>query len=493
VSKPVAGPLRVGWGTADITPRKTAELFGQYYQRVAVSVRDPLGVTAIALEEQSAGTPLGQAILVSCDQAMVDPQILAAARERLRARIPDFDASRLVISATHIHTAPAARDPLQWWRHDPSMLREEDYREVLLDGVVSAAAAAWTSRVPAAVGVAFGHASIGYCRRPHYLDGSSEMYGTTDRADFVGMEGGHDDTVGVMGAWDERGRLTGLVVNVPCPSQVMEATYVVTADMFGEMRRRVQEQLGRPLPIVAQVGAAGDQAPRDLTKPYRAGPTYWDEAGMLELGGRIAAAVAEALPRAEAARRPDAVLRHEALALQLPLRTVSLAEYARATAELAALAAREPADPDSPNTAYARFVAKAREREKLPVPGPYDDKNDDFVLMRNLEAVVKRFHLLRRSSVFPTEVHVLRIGDLGLATSPFELYLDYGLRIRARSPAAFTLHVQLSGGEGGYLPTARAVAAGGYGALVANGSVGPEGGQLLVESVLESLRRLFAA
>jgi hypothetical protein len=212
---------------------------------------------------------------------------------------------------------------------------------------------------------------------------------------------------------------------------------------------------------------------------------------MLELGGRIAAAVAVALPRAEAGRRADAVLRHEVLDLQLPLRTVSIAEYARAQAELAALAAREPADPDSPESAYARFVKKTQEREKLPVPGPYDDKNDDFVLMRNLEAVVRRFQLLRRTSTFGVEVHVLRIGNLALSTSPFELYLDYGLRIRARGPASFTLHAQLSGGEGGYLPTARAVAAGGYGALVANGRVGPEGGQLMVENILASMRRLF--
>ena len=484
--------LRVGWGTADITPAKTSELFGQYYRRVAAAVRDPLSVTAVALERTSAGTPSGQAILVSCDQAMVDPGTLAAARERLRAAIPDFDVSRLVASATHTHSAPAAADPLQWWRHDPALLTTEEYRTVLLDGIVSAAAAAWQSRAAAAVGAAFGHASVGHCRRPHYLDGSSEMYGATDRSDFAGMEGGHDDTVGVLGAWDDSGKLTGLIVNVACPSQVMEATYVVTADMLGEARRLLRQRLGASLPVVCHVGAAGDQAPRDLAQPHRGGPTYWDDAGMVELGGRIAAAVAEALPRAEAGRRADAVLRHEVLDLQLPLRTVSIAEYARAQAELAALAAREPEDPDSPESAYARFVKKTREREKLPVPGPCDDKNDDFVLMRNLEAVVKRFQLLRRASTLPTEVHVLRIGNAALSTSPFELYLDYGLRIRARSPAAFTLHVQLSGGRGGYLPTARAVAAGGYGALVANGSVGPQGGQLMVESILEVLRRLFA-
>ena len=89
------------------------------------------------------------------------------------------------------------------------------------------------------------------------------------------------------------------------------------------------------------------------------------------------------------------------------------------------------------------------------------------------------------------ELHVLRLGDTAMSTSPFELYLDYGLRIRARSPAALTLHGQLSCGEAGYLPTARAVAAGGYGALVANGTIGPEGGQMVVECILEEIARLF--
>lgn len=493
MSKPTSKTLRIGWGTADITPKRTSELYGQYYRRVATAVRDPLSVTAVALEQASAGAPSSQAILVSCDQGGLNRELIGVVRERLGSRVPEFDASRLVISATHTHCAPSSYDSLQWWRHDPALLTTEQFRTMLIEGLVEAAAAAWRSRAPASVGVAFAHASVGHCRRPHYLDGSSEMYGATDRSDFAGMEGGHDDTVGVIGAWNERGDLTGLIVNVACPSQVMEATYVVTADMFGEARRQLRQRLGASLPIVCQVGAAGDQAPRDLAQPHRGGPTYWDEPGMIELGGRIAAAVAEALPRAEAGRAADALLRHEVLDLQLPLRTVSIAEYARAQAELAALAAREPADPDSPESAYARFVKKTQEREKLPVPGPYDDKNDDFVLTRNLEAVVRRFQLLRRTSTFGVEVHVLRIGNLALSTSPFELYLDYGLRIRARGPASFTLHAQLSGGEGGYLPTARAVAAGGYGALVANGSVGPEGGQLMVENILASMRRLFAA
>jgi len=483
--------LKVGWGTADITPRRTSELFGQYYQRVAKSVRDPLSVTALAMEQAGADRSEGQAILVACDQAMVGHTLLETVRERLHAQIPDFDASRLVIGATHTHNAPAADDPLMWWKHDPSLLSMEEFRPILLDAVTSAAVQAWKSRADSQVGASTGLASVGHCRRPLYRDGSSEMYGSTARPDFVGMEAGQDDTIGVIGAWNGQGGLTGLLVNVVCPSQVMEATSVVTADMFGEMRRQLRERLGKETSIVCQVGAAGDQAPRDLTRPHRGGPTYWDDAGMVELGGRLADAVMEALPRAQGARQRGALLRHVVCNPRLPLRMVKPDEYAQAAVELAALVAREPADPTSPGSAYARFVQKTRDRERLPLPGPFDDKNDDFVLIRNLEAVVQRFQLQRTEPQYAAELHVLRLGDTAISTSPFELYLDYGLRIRSRSPAALTLHGQLSCDEAGYLPTARAVAAGGYGALVANGRIGPEGGQMLVERILEELDRLF--
>jgi hypothetical protein len=255
--------------------------------------------------------------------------------------------------------------------------------------------------------------------------------------------------------------------------------------MFGEMRRRLRQRFGERLNVLCQVGAAGDQSPRDLAQPFRGGPTYWDEAGLVELGGRLAEAVSRALPRAEAGKRPDLEIRHDVCNPRLPVRMVNPEDYARAAAELSALESRKPDD------AFARFVEKTQAREKLPVPGPYDDKNDDFVLMRNLEAVVRRFQSQRTKPEYCPELHVLRLGDTALSTSPFELYLDYGLRIRARSPASLTLHAQLSCDCADYLPTARAVAAGGYGALVANGTVGPEGGQIMVESILEAIRRLF--
>ena len=84
-----------------------------------------------------------------------------------------------------------------------------------------------------------------------------------------------------------------------------------------------------------------------------------------------------------------------------------------------------------------------------------------------------------------------REGDAVLVTNPFELFLDYGLRIKARSDAAQTMVVQLAG-RGFYLPTARAIAAGGYGAMPAVSVAGPEAGARLVEETLMMIDEVMA-
>ena len=94
---------------------------------------------------------------------------------------------------------------------------------------------------------------------------------------------------------------------------------------------------------------------------------------------------------------------------------------------------------------------------------------------------------------FPIEMHVLRLGDVAIATNPFELFLDYGVQIQARSPAPQTILIELASpaGYAGYVPTPRAVQAGGYSAEVLVNMIGPDGGQALVDRTLEAIGELF--
>jgi hypothetical protein len=78
-----------------------------------------------------------------------------------------------------------------------------------------------------------------------------------------------------------------------------------------------------------------------------------------------------------------------------------------------------------------------------------------------------------------------------VATNPFELFVDYGLRMKARSPAEQTFVVQLASDSLGYLPTERAVAGGHYSAEIMSNIIGPEGGRILVERTVELLRAMW--
>ncbi len=89
------------------------------------------------------------------------------------------------------------------------------------------------------------------------------------------------------------------------------------------------------------------------------------------------------------------------------------------------------------------------------------------------------------------ELHALRLGDVAIATNEFELFTDYGVQMKARSPAVQTFLIQLTG-SAGYLPTPRAVAGGSYSAIIQSSRVGPEGGQALVDRTEETLNTLWS-
>jgi hypothetical protein len=72
------------------------------------------------------------------------------------------------------------------------------------------------------------------------------------------------------------------------------------------------------------------------------------------------------------------------------------------------------------------------------------------------------------------------------------LYTDFGVQIKARSPAVQTFVIQLTG-SAGYLPSERAVRGGGYGAVIQSSRIGPDGGQVLVERTVEAFQQLWAA
>lgn len=106
--------------------------------------------------------------------------------------------------------------------------------------------------------------------------------------------------------------------------------------------------------------------------------------------------------------------------------------------------------------------------------------------------MVARYELQKTEPFYRAEIHAVRLDDLAIVTNPFELYTDYGVRIKARSPATQTSVVQLTADCAAYLPTERAVQGGGYSGRIDDGVVGPEGGRVLVEETSRLLKSMWA-
>lgn len=458
-----ASDVRIGWASRDITPPRPCPLHGQFYTRVSEGAADPLTLTALALESESSAQG-GQAILVSCDLVGVWAHVQARVRDEVRRRLKDFDADLLLMGATHTHCGPTLVN--KWYEpQPPPVMTTEESVAFFVGRAAGAVEEAWKKRAPGGVSWAYTHAVVGHNRRAVYRDGSARMYGKTRDPLFECFEGYEDHGLDLLCTWDAGGELSGVIVNLACPSQVSEHEMKFTADFWHETRGELRKRLGGGLFILPQCAPAGDQSPHLLVyKEVEA--LMLQRRGLTtrqEIARRIATAVEDVLPLAKADIRRQVVLRHLAATLPLPSRRVTQEENAQARAEVARLEADPQAD------------VKIR-----------------YAMLERNRRVAQRFDQQGDSPVHPVEVHVARLGDVAFATNPFECYLDFGLRIKANSPATQTFCVQLAAGYEGYLPTARAVRGGHYGAEIASNNVGPEGGQMLVDRTLEMMKQLWA-
>jgi hypothetical protein len=111
--------------------------------------------------------------------------------------------------------------------------------------------------------------------------------------------------------------------------------------------------------------------------------------------------------------------------------------------------------------------------------------------MQRYLGVLQRFKVQEKHDVLNVEIHILRLGNIAIATNPFELFLDYGNQIKARSDAEQTFLIQLANGAEGYLPTKKAEEHGHYSAFIASGQMGSQGGEQLVRETLQNIREMF--
>lgn len=448
-----ASQLHIGASTVDITPEKPVALAGQFRTRISKENATRLQASAFALESRDGDRSLDHVVSVSCDLIAIRAGVPEELRERLKGKLEGLDPNKIFLSATHTHTAPVTNDDHSYDIPAEGAMQPAEYRAFLLDRLETLVTECWNSRQPGKFGYGQGQAVIAQNRRATYADGSAQMYGKTDVPEFRTIEGKEDHNLDVLFFWDSADRLIATAVNVPCPSQEVEGLNVVHADFWDPVRRQLREKHGADLHIVAWTGAAGDVVPRPMFDK-KADERMRRLRGLTrleEMARRVVQGWEEAYEAAKLEPVSDPVLKHQVQSLELPLRAVTEAELVAAKAEMAKLEG-DPAQATRYN--WNKRTVDKREAMDKGTAEPY------FM-----------------------ELHTLRLGDVAIATNPFELFTAYGSQMKARSPAVQSFVIQLAG-PGTYLPTELAVQGGGYSAIIQSSHIGPEGGQKLVEETV---------
>ncbi|MCK5806590.1 MAG: hypothetical protein KAI66_27415, partial [Lentisphaeria bacterium] len=371
-------------------------------------------------------TGADHAIIVSVDACAVDLSVLDRVRDVLAERLPDMDPRKLIASATHTHTAPFAGCGVVLQKDAdymddilakyPDYMTTAEYTDLLVEALVSAACEAWNTRSAGALGWGYSYAVVGENRRVRYFDDRAVMYGSTALPDFSHIEGHVDHGVNLLFCYDADTKLTGVLVNLACPSQCSEGGQdYVSADYWHEVREELRKRYGSDLFVLPQCSAAGDLSPhRQIAAPaedrmlrlkYGEGLARGSNTALRrDLAKRIGYAVDDAEPCARQDLQSHAEMIHTWLDLDLPHWDVTETEYEDARKEIAELektiAKLEGDDP------LGRALTSAQSRRGW------------------CGRVVERYESPPAS--VPAQVNVMRLGAIAFVTVPFEYYLDFG-------------------------------------------------------------------
>ena len=428
--------MQVGTAWEEITPDKPLPLLGQMHVRLGQYKHDPLTVNAVVFDDGQ------QRVAVLSVDVCVLPAALIQQLQQACAAAVAIKPEAVLIAATHTHVAPCTTNQLVG-EVDPAFLQRLE--EATAQAVQRAVQDLEEVELSAGSGYL---ANMGWNRRGMRRDGSCHMYWGSWKADFVGIEGPRDGEVAVVFARKPNGQVKAVVSSFATHPNCVEGESYYSADLPGQVRRVLRGALGEEVGVVYLTGAAGNTAPSIMENNPQSIQPWRGESGLvrsgLYLGGEILKIIAE-----QTTPMVDPVVRHAQAQLDIPMREWD------AWADL---------------TEFKGGMLEFFEQSRADWP-----------------------RMLREDNPVPIRLHVLRLGDAALCFNPTELYVEFGLAIKQKSPARTTLIAELTDGYWGYVPTPEAIRHGGYSALSASHTrLIPEGGWMIVETTRQLLAQTFA-
>ena len=495
--------IKVGWAKNDITPLGPTFLAGQQFPRLATEIHDPLFTSVMAVESENE-----KFIMISLDSIGFRQPLITKIRSIVSAAtgVPEMN---IIGFATHTHSAPQYGEvvPKEYWnggfkptlgigqgnngvdveevrKKYPNLVDSKDYFFFLVDKISDTAIRAWNSRKPSKIAYGMGEAAVGECRRI-VVDGKGGVMYADEAMEGVSHAEGHvDHSLNIMATYSNCGKLTGLIINLACPSQVNEAHKFVSADFWHYVREEVAKKYGKDVVVLPQCSPAGDQSPHkimnraadarmmklrsQLENPVtewkwskRAYNAEYNDARCKEIARRVIVSLNDVLPVIKPAAEANPVVEHTVKTLELPPRLITEQER---------------------DNAIAAVKRIETDMKKLGLTGFNGNLNWH-------RRVITRYNSKAKS--VPRELHVFRIGDAAFATNTFELYLDYGDRIKGASKAEQTFLIQLANAESStYLPSRRSGTTG-YGSAPASCIVTPEAGDMIVNESVREINKMF--
>jgi len=506
--------LKIGWTARDISTTKPVDIPGQFHMRISQGIIDPVTVNALVIDNGA-----DSVIFLSADIVVIRCCLLDKIRAKVAEINPEIPVLKILMNATHTHTGPTTYgDKMELMAGSSTASADElpdsgveiasadAYQDFFTTQAAEAVAEAYAKRASGGIAYGYGYAVVGHSRRvvyfddlskrpgaiinsTHGIDGHAAMYGNTNDPMFSHYEAGADHFINLLYTFDAGGKLTGAVVNVPCPSQNSEGERRLSASYWNEAREAIRAKYGNIF-ILPQCAAGGDLSPRILHYNKAEARRFKLKFGAdnpkdvseycarRDIGERIACAFTEVLDWAKKDIRTALPIRHVVETVHLSKRLISKNEYEYAKTELMKLDKQQ-------------FKTDGTPIEQL-------DANSILVAGRNrYRRIIVRYETQAAEPKLPMELHVLRIGEIAFASNRFELYMDFQHRIQARSPFEQTFIVQLCGtpgSDGGtYLATERGVWGRGYSASMFCNVVSPRGGQELVEETVKVLKDVYTS
>lgn len=461
---PYAGAMaqyfEVGAAVSDITPPVGFVRYG-YPAEASTGIKDPLLAKALVFMQGDT-----QGALLVCDLLGIPRDLSRIVREQASAKT-GIPFGNISISATHTHTSPGLTDAFREFavRYSAGKLTGEDrsgYFFRLVEGMTEAIVGAFQSRQATEIISGKGYApGIAFNRRYLMTDGRVRFNPGRANPRIVRPAGPADPSVPFI-FFKHTGESGYKAVLTSFSSHYVRGGTEFSADYPYYLSERYRQLFGSRLISVFGTGACGNVNTVDVQ-----GPADDPEEKVQAVGTALADAVIAAMPMAEK-RPPDLGIASRVIYLPLQDYTDEELQWSKE--------GKEPLYPE-------RDFLVERRRMKISLWGVQPPLEQ----LRKHEAVVPA--VPGDPWRLPLEIQVFRLdNETAVVTMPGELFVEFGLDLKSRSPFSNTILIELANADIAYIPTLQAFEEGDYEPV--NSRLTPGSGEIMVEKALEMLRDL---